>query len=298
MRHADGSCRLAAVLVGARVDLHGGAGAGQHAEECRARGVQADASDLNGRSGQSRGGHGPEGRRRGVAGHAQSPRRERAPALHRHGQPLDARGRAERRQRPFRMIPRGGGLDHGGGAARVQASQQHGALHLGAGDLWTKVDPGERAAVDAQRRTAVVVLHARPHALQRHRAAPHRPAPERGVAGDLAPERVPGQHAGEHPHRGAGVVGFEDVGWREGPAKAAAFELHPWTVTADVDAEAREAGEGGRAVAAGRVIVEPGAPAGEGAEEGVAMRDRLVAGNHDAPAHPRRWPDAAGVRRC
>ena len=58
---------------------------------------------------------------------------------------LDGDRGAERRQRPFRMIRVAAGSMTDGLAARLQASQQHGGLHLGAGRLGREVDAGEVA---------------------------------------------------------------------------------------------------------------------------------------------------------
>ncbi len=121
---------------------------------------------------------------------------------------------------------------------------------------------------------------------------PHRPAPERVVAGDRRAERMRGEDAGEHAHRAAGIAGVED-GSRARAGRAAA---RPATVTRrpplrvardllDGDAERPQAAQRRSAVGAGRIAVDGGGAVGDRRQQGVAVRNRLVAGRAHAAAH-------------
>src|SRR5262245_13993100 len=105
-----------------------------------------------------------------------------------------------------------------------------------------------------------------------------------------------GHESGEQPHRRAGVDGVERTGWGAESARTEAVNRDDGSGTvdagavaeaADACAERFEAGERGGAVGAGRVAVQPRRAVGDGREHGVAMGDRLVAGDAEASADAR-----------
>ena len=116
---------------------------------------------------------------------------------------------AERGQCPLRMIPCCGGLDDDGLARRMEAGQQHAALHLCAGDVGPVGDALKRGALDRQRRPPVVRMDGRPHFGQRGDDPAHRPAGQRRVADDGRAERVRRGQPRQQPHRGAGIGGVD-----------------------------------------------------------------------------------------
>ena len=68
----------------------------------------------------------------------------------------------------------------------------------------------QRPAPDGERqRVGHFLFYFRPHRLERLGHPPHRPAPQRSVAGEARAERLPRQHAEQQPRGGAGIAAVE-----------------------------------------------------------------------------------------
>ena len=124
------------------------------------------------------------------------------------------------------------------------------------------------------------------------------PPRERRVADERADEGLARQHTGQHPHRRAGVAGVERLGWRTEAAEASSDDgQRPLRVDGDLDAEPTEARERRLAVGAGRVSGQARATVGQRRDQGVAMRDGLVARDAQAAVDAAGWCDGGGRHR-
>ena len=210
---------------------------------------------------------------------------------------------AERRQRPLGMVPGLRRLDHLRRTVGVQAGQQNGALHLGAGDGRLVRLAAQRRPADTQRRPAGGGGDPCAHALQGVDDAPHRPAAQRGVTGDCACERMACQDTRQQAHGGSGVAGVQrrcrgpqaaEAPSRDGDRRAAvarATRFHP-----HLDTERLQAPQGGCAVGAGRIVAYGGRSVGQRRQQGVAVRYGLVTGNPQLAADRTAGADRHGRR--
>ena len=188
----------------------------------------------------------------------------------------------ERFQHALGVVTGGMRLAHHGVAIGIQAGQQHGGLHLGAGDLKRVVDARQlRASVDAQRRQAALLgIDARTHRGQRPGDAAHG-APGQGfVADQHAVEPLRGQQAGQQAHAGAGITAVQRA--LRGPQAIDAHAVHDAARGRrcfDPHAEPREDRRGGARVLAFEEAVDRRGAIGQRSEHHRAMRHRLVAGD-------------------
>ena len=105
-------------------------------------------------------------------------------------------------------------------------------------------------------------------------------------------EGLAGQHAGQHPHRRAGVAGVERRGGRTQMAQSSSHQSDGGGgVGRRSTPRPRRHASVDWQSAPRRIVAQVRRPVGERREQGVAMRDRLVAG-HAQPA-----ADAAGRRQ-
>ena len=157
-------------------------------------------------------------------------------------------------ERPLRMIPCAARLDDDGLARRLEAGEQHAALHLGARDVRPVGDAVQRRAVDRQRRPPVVRLDRAPMSVSG--SMTRRIGRRRS---DASPTMIvrngcarPGSR--QQPHRGAGIGGVERTcRRRSGRAGRGRRSSTSAPRVCDRDAEGAQAGERGGAVGAGGV---------------------------------------------
>ena len=240
---------------------------------------------------EGRRGDGRERRRRQVAGHAQVARLQPLAAAHRDGAAVNRGRHAERLERALGVIAGGRRLGDAGRALGVQAGQQHGALHLGARHLGLIVDGVQRAAVDHDRAAG----------------RPRRPRTGRPSASSGAITRRIGRRVSEASPNSVvakgwaartpasirmvrpGIATVEPGRGRDKPAAGPGPRSSPGPSSGaagacDTPRAARQASVD-CTVGAGRVVGERGDAVGQGGQNRVAMRDRLVAGNSDSASH-------------
>ncbi len=190
-------------------------------------------------------------------------------------------------------------LDHGGGAGRGQARQQHRRLELRRRHRRLVLDRHRIAGALHHRRQAAALANlqrARAHPLQRIEDAPHRPRAQAGVAVEGGGDRAAGHGAHGQPAAGPGIAEIERRR-RLGEAADADAPHPPGPLAGALDERAeRLHGVGG---ADGVLALQHAGDAGfahrQRAEDQRAQRNRLVAGHaHAAGQRPR---TAGGQRR-
>ena len=219
------------------------------------------------------------------------PRERRAAAPSSRWPPLDADTPAiqtdfdaERRKRPFRMIPRGRRLAHPGNPVRMEPRQQDGALDLCARDLRLEIDGRWRPpAFYRERRPSIVGGNASAHSFEGDDHPFHGPPRQRLITDHRGREGVAGERPGQHPHRASGVPCVERRSRCAKPAQAATGDAKAQSLGRpprffDRDAQGAQAIEGRSAVAAGRIPIDARRAVRESREQGIAVRDGLVTG--------------------
>ena len=138
-------------------------------------------------------------------------------------------------------------------------------------------------AGDRQRQTAALARDdAGADAAQRLGGARHRPAAQRGVAGEEDGDGMAGDDAHEEPRAGAGIAEIDDVLRLYEAADPDAVDMPaPRRLAVDLGAERAHRLGGAQHVLALEQAADMGAPDGERAQHQRAMRDRLVAGHAD-----------------
>src|SRR5262245_37222509 len=97
---------------------------------------------------------------------------------------------------------------------------------------------------------------------------------------------MPCDDAGEQPHRRPGIARVERAGRRtEASQPSSQYSNRTAVAALDLDPEAAETGHRGLAVGAGCKIGDRRWTLGKCSENRVSMRDRLIAGHAQAPAH-------------
>ena len=178
------------------------------------------------------------------------------------------------------------GLGDGGGAAGLKPGEEDGGFDLGGGDRRVEVDGAQGTAVDGHGGVAVGEGDAGAHLLEGLADALHGAGGERVVAGEAELAGLRGDEAGEHAHRGAGVAavqrlrGLSEVAGGAGDGGGAGFR-----VGRDLRAEGGHAGQRAVRVGAGGEVRKGGGAFGKAGEQGVAVRNGLVAGQHERAAH-------------
>ena len=183
-----------------------------------------------------------------------------------------------------------------------QACEQEARLDLRARDRKPVADGVEIAALDGERRPAVVRLDARAHLRQRLDDPTHRPRAKRLVAGQLEAAALAGEQAGEETEQRARVRAVDRLRRRlEAAEPDAADAERVDVVLGDLGSE--------RADGANRRLGVPRAPEAahrrlalaDPAEQDGAVRDRLVAGDGDVAGDragrldERHCPSSAGA---
>ena len=138
----------------------------------------------------------------------------------------------------------------------------------------------------------VTRLDAGTHLCERVDDAAHRPAAERGVAGERGLKRLGGEDSGEEAHGSAGVPGVEGAARGVEPAETHAVNFDGPVAGFDFYSEAAEAIQSAGAILGCGIIAEFARALGERGENGVAMRDRFIARNFDCAV------DFAGRADC
>jgi hypothetical protein len=219
-------------------------------------------------------------------------------ASHRDRQAIDLGAAAEGRERPFGVIAGRGRLHHAGGPLGVQTREEDRALDLRARRLGLVRNRVQPCAVDRDRRVAVGRLDAGAHALQRPDDAAHRPAGQRSIPDHRRRKGVAGQHAGQQPHRGAGVAGVERRGGRtELTETSSQYSDRAVRRLFHLDAQGAQAAQRRPAVCPGSEMCQCRPSVGERGEQGIAVRDRFIARNGEPAAQAAGRRDDGGGRR-
>ena len=264
-----------------------GAHFGKRRQQATAQRVDADALDGQRRARRDQPGDHEERGRRRVAGHGHVARRQFGLAGQRDpagavGLDADVQRGAEVAHQPLGVIARRFGFDHGGGARRVEAGEQHRRFDLRRRH-GQAVDDRQRivAAGHAERQAhAVARDDLRADRGERLGDTAHRTRAQAGVAGELAGDRVARDDTHQEAHAGAGVAHVERRGGLGQAADADAVNA-PHAVIAALNFSAQGAQRPDRAhhVVA---LEQPGdrrLADGERAEHQRPVRDRLVAGD-------------------
>jgi len=268
-------------------DLDIGAHAFEDLDRAGARGVPADMLQHDIAAGRDGRAHEKEGRRGHVRGHIDGAGGQAPTAAHADRAPASLQRIAEAFKHALGMVAALARLMDTGRPLRVEPGQQEGRLDLGTGDRGGVVHPPERApAAEGQRRCAVPAGgDGRAHLRQRLSYPAHRPARQRGIAGQGRAERLGGEQAGEQAHRGARIAQIDGPVGRAQAADADAVDDHAAGIrSVDGHAQAVECGHGGERVGALEEPLDPRDAVGQRAQHDGAMRDGLVA-RHAGAAH-------------
>ena len=239
------------------IDGHPGAKSSQHANQGSPGRVETDVLDHNAGSREGCGCHQPEGCRREIARHLN----------------VDA---AEL----TRVIARRSRLSNGGLAVYLQACQEHGRLHLCAGNGRPVIDCLKVSAVNDQGCMTGSRLDAGAHRFERLYDTPHWPPRQRGVADEGAGEELSRNHAGQQAHRRAGVARVEWYGWRtESFGPSSQYSDHAIRISFDIDSKRAQTGQRGPTIGTRRVPGQPRTTIRDRGKQGIAMRNGLVSGD-------------------
>ena len=223
------------------------------------------------------------GRQFGLAGQADHPH----PVLDRH-----LHLGAETRQHPLGMVPRRFRLAHHGLARRVQPGQQHRRLHLGRGHGQCVVHRDRILRPHQRQRQPPALASVGPRAEQRHRIGdpPHRPRPQRGIAGEGGTEGRGRHRPHDQPHAGARIAAVDHVlGLGEAAHAHALHRPVAAAVIGDLRSEGAHRLRGVQHVLAFQQPRDPGLAHGQRPQDQRPVADRLVAGHMGlAPERPRR----------
>ena len=151
-------------------------------------------------------------RRRGeIPGYVQRHAREPRRPSHGHGSSADRHGNAHLPQHPLGMVAAARRLGEARFPFGKEPGQQHGALHLGTGDLGRhRAGPHRAAALHHYRRLpSFARAHARAELPQRRRDALHRPSRQGRVSHQPPRHAGARQDATEEPQGGARVAAIE-----------------------------------------------------------------------------------------
>ena len=250
----------------------------QHLDETDAAGVQAHVLDHQVRPGGDAGGHHEEGGRRRVAGDVEIEGRQGAgldPGTAGDGRQPGPEGGQE----PFGVVTAGGRLGDLGGAGGLQAGDEQGRLHLGAGHRQIESGAGQVAAPDRQRdeHPALPAVDAGAHGPQRLDHPGHGTAGQGRVAVEDAVERPAGQQPGQEAGRRPRVAAVDDgFGLAQAVESRAPHAGHAVGGGADLHAQGGDGGAGAADVVAVGQAADAGCPVGHGREQQGPVRDRLV----------------------
>ena len=141
----------------------------------------------------------------------------------------------------------------------------------------------QRGALNFERRdVSIFGRDFRAHRRQRIQHAPHRTAPQRGIAGNRGAKRLAGEHSGEQPHRRSGISGVESASRRTEPIQAAAG--NPRTCrsfdSTFIPRRSRQSKVLRQSAALAKFEISLGA-LGERRQNRVAMRNGFIAGQFD-----------------
>ena len=163
-------------------------------------------------------------------------------------------------------------LGNGGPTRRVHAGEQDGGLHLRRGHRQI-VDDGDEigGAANLERKRRSRILDGKAHQVEGLKHAPHGPAAQRGIAGELGRDVVPRDDAEHQPAAGPRIAEVERAARRSQAADALADYLDAAVRARDLGAE-RGHGLGRRHHVLGlEQAGDAGAPSSQGAEDERAM---------------------------
>src|SRR5208337_3757213 len=180
------------------------------------------------------------------------------------------------------MIARLGRLRDERFAASVEAGEQYGGLHLGAGHGHVVVNAMQMAAANLERREiAVARLNFRAHLEERGDDALHGALLERGIAGNPGGEGLTAEDSGEQTDGGAGIFRVKGAPGAFQTSEAAARDLDGAAVHFHIRTERLHATERAVTIASGGKVAEFAGAFGKSGEHGVAMGDGFVAGKFE-----------------
>ena len=117
-------------------------------------------------------------------------------------------------EHPLGVVSRRRRLEHGRlPLLREEPGEEDRGLDLCGRDRQLVCDATEPRSLDDERRVAVGGRHQRAHPAERLADTLHRTRGERGVADELEPPGLPGEHAAEQAHERACVAAVERTGW-------------------------------------------------------------------------------------
>ena len=174
-------------------------------------------------------------------------------------------------------------------ALGVEPGEEDRRLDLRARDRQLVGDRAQRPALDPERQVPVVGLDAGAHAAERLGDPLHRPAAERGVAGEL--ELLPllaREDPGEEADEGARVGAVDRPAGSDEPSQALAEDVQR-VLAVLVDGDPEGANRLDRRLGVGRAAEAGDArlAVADRAEQDRAVGDRLVAGHGDVPDEAR-----------
>jgi hypothetical protein len=199
------------------------------------------------------------------------------------------------------MLDEGGVAEFARRNARKAASL-YAAIDGSGGYYRNEVDPVQRlAAMDPQRRMAIIGVDARAHRHERLGDPPHRPRRQRGIAHQHAVEALAGQQPGQQTHRGTGIAAIQRAIGRLQTVDANAMDdAHARLRRIDAHPQLAKDRHGRTRVGAFEETVDPRHAIGQRRQHDRAVRNRLVAGDrelaaqrataHRDPVAPRRHP--------
>jgi hypothetical protein len=196
----------------------------------------------------------------------------------------------------------------GGWARGVEAAQQEGAFHLGAGDRHRVFDALQCFALDERRdrnrwvelvgllaRGARDVRAPRPQWLDH---AAHRTPRQGFVARHARAESLSAQQARQQSHRRAGVAAVDDVGGHAKPLQPYAVDGGGVVCAFDGDAHRAERLSRRCVVQALRQARDARHAASERAEDQTSVADRFVPWNSNAAVQRARSANTVSLLRC
>ena len=129
------------------------------------------------------------------------------------------------------------------------------------------------------------------HLGERQHDALHRPARQRFIANQAARKWLRRENTGNHADGRAGIAGIEIAGRLPQAVQPAAMYDELGANTFHVDAQRPDAAQRRVAVGAGRIVADARCPFGDGADESIPVRNRLIARQRDGAGNRRSGSD-------
>ena len=193
----------------------------------------------------------------------------------------------------FGVVARGGGLRDRGLPFGEQSRKKDGGFDLGARHRHLVMDRAKPPAMNFERREIVVApADVRAHLAKRGDHSLHRALLQRSIAGDFGVEGLSREDAGEEANRGAGIFGVQSTPGALEALGTVAGNLCSRTVERDPRTEGPDAVERALAIAGGSEVSKFAGAFGERGKHGIAVRDRLVAGEFEAAREGVDRPDS------